>query len=92
MELSELVMWQSGKSFRPLLLAMCDYSGIVLYLYLLLNFFISFYKFSLKPFYDIQVYKISPEGQVFRRYAVADGDGNEPNPCKMEYFFLSDES
>lgn len=31
------------------------------------------------------VYKISPEGKVFQRFTIADGDGNEPLPFKTEW-------
>lgn len=54
MELSELLR------YRHLLLAFCDYTGLV--------------------------WKIRMEdGRVFQRYAIADGDGNQPNPFKIEW-------
>eukprot|EP00053_Salpingoeca_punica_P002225 m.36765 g.36765 ORF g.36765 m.36765 type:complete len:416 (+) comp11460_c0_seq2:78-1325(+) len=37
------------------------------------------------------VFKIDPvDGRVFQRMAVADGDGNEPKPCKMEWATVKD--
>jgi soluble calcium-activated nucleotidase 1 len=36
------------------------------------------------------VYKISPDGQVFQRYAIADGNGKEPKPFKAEWASLKD--
>lgn len=45
--------------FGSLLLAFCDYTGLV--------------------------WKISRDLQVFQRWALADGDGNEPKPFKAEW-------
>jgi len=36
------------------------------------------------------VYKISPEGQVFQRYAIADGNGEEAKPFKAEWATMKD--
>jgi hypothetical protein len=54
MELSELVR------FRHLLLAMCDYTGMV-------------WKLRLE------------DGSIFQRYSIADGHGEVPKPCKIEW-------
>merc|ERR1719238_2056441 len=36
------------------------------------------------------VYKIDPDGQVFQRWAIADGDGDEAKPFKTEWATIKD--
>eukprot|EP01130_Rhizamoeba_saxonica_P004659 TRINITY_DN1893_c0_g1_i2.p1 TRINITY_DN1893_c0_g1~~TRINITY_DN1893_c0_g1_i2.p1 ORF type:complete len:224 (-),score=53.34 TRINITY_DN1893_c0_g1_i2:310-981(-) len=36
------------------------------------------------------IYKISDDAKVFQRWAIADGDGNEPKPMKMEWATVKD--
>ena len=58
--------------------AMCDYTGIV--------------RHTLHFAY-VQVYRIQPDtGDVFQRYAIADGDGKRSKPFKIEWATVCSQS
>ena len=73
MELSELIKSRHSKR----ILAMCDYTGIVSILQ-----FMHLFQTQLNcP----KIYEISSAGKVFQRHAVADGNGRDPKPFKIEW-------